>query len=137
MDNAPEQFHTLIASGDVYIRAGKLQTIPQADIVCYGLWADPSLAKNHGVFLSKRESPDSLDFVLQKPAVETLARLMHTHLFLMDIGIWLLSDKAVSVLMKKSNHDCAYTISKGVDAKSIKNYDLYSDFGQAMADSHS
>lgn len=132
MDNAPEQFHTLIASGDVYIRAGKLQTIPQADIVCYGLWADPSLAKNHGVFLSKRESPDSLDFVLQKPAVETLARLMHTHLFLMDIGIWLLSDKAVSVLMKKSNHDCAYTISKGVDAKSIKNYDLYSDFGQAM-----
>lgn len=35
---APEKIHTLIASGDVYIRSEKpLQDIPDADVVCYGL----------------------------------------------------------------------------------------------------
>lgn len=124
MNAAPENMHTLIASGDVYIRAGKLQQIPDADVVCYGLWVDPSLAKNHGVFLSKRETPEILDFVLQKPTVEKLGTLMHTHLFLMDIGIWLLSDKAVNLLMRKS------TAEDGT----ILNYDLYSDFGQALGE---
>lgn len=124
MKAAPEGMHTLIASGDVYIRAGKLQQIPDADVVCYGLWVDPSLAKNHGVFLSKRETPEVLDFVLQKPSVEQLGRLMFTHLFLMDIGIWLLSDKAMNMLMRKS------TGGNG----EILNYDLYSDFGQALGE---
>lgn len=124
MNAAPDGLRTLIASGDVYIRAGKLQEIPDADVVCYGLWVDPSLAKNHGVFLSKRETPEALDFVLQKPSVEKLGELMHSHLFLMDIGIWLLSDKAVNLLMSKST---------GKDGE-ILNYDLYSDFGQALGE---
>ena len=122
MNAAPDGMRTLIASGDVYIRAGKLQQIPDADVVCYGLWVDPSVAKNHGVFLSKRETPEVLDFVLQKPSVEKLGELMQTHLFLMDIGIWILSDKAVSLLMRKSTAE---------DGK-ISNYCLYSDFGQAL-----
>lgn len=124
MKAAPDGLRTLIASGDVYIRAGKLQQIPDADVVCYGLWVDPSLAKNHGVFLSKRETPEVLDFVLQKPSVEQLGQLMFTHLFLMDIGIWLLSDKAVNLLMRKST---------GPNGE-ILNYDLYSDFGQALGE---
>lgn len=124
MNAAPQGLRTLIASGDVYIRAGKLQQIPDADVVCYGLWVDPSLAKNHGVFLSKRETPEVLDFVLQKPSVEKLGELMHSHLFLMDIGIWLLSDKAVNLLMKKSTGENG----------NILNYDLYSDFGQALGE---
>ena len=124
MNAAPDGLRTLIASGDVYIRAGKLQEIPDADVVCYGLWVDPSLAKNHGVFISKRETPEALDFVLQKPSVEKLGELMHSHLFLMDIGIWLLSDKAVNLLMSKST---------GKDGE-ILNYDLYSDFGQALGE---
>ena len=50
MKKAPESLHTLIASGDVYIRANQpLQEIPEVDVVCYGLWVEPSLAKNHGV----------------------------------------------------------------------------------------
>ncbi len=45
MERAPEKLRTLIASGDVYIRAEKpLQEIPDADVVCYGLWVDPLLA---------------------------------------------------------------------------------------------
>ena len=42
-------------------------------------------------FVSSRVTPDKLDFMLQKPSVEELGKLMQTHLFLMDIGIWLLS----------------------------------------------
>ena len=72
MKKAPESLHTLIASGDVYIRANQpLQEIPEVDVVCYGLWVEPSLAKNHGVFVSSRKSPDTLDFMLQKPSLET------------------------------------------------------------------
>ncbi len=122
MDAAPDGLNTLIASGDVFIRAGKLQQIPEADIVCYGLWADTSLASNHGVFFSRRETPEVLDFVLQKPNTDRLQELRQTHLFLMDIGIWLLSDRAVNLLMKKST---------GQDGR-ISNYDLYGDFGQAL-----
>ena len=124
MEKAPSSLHTLIASGDVYIRAGQpLQTIPDADVVCYGLWVDPNLAKNHGVFVSSRVTPDKLDFMLQKPSVEELGKLMQTHLFLMDIGIWLLSDRAVSLLVKRS-----YKEGK------LSYYDMYSDFGLTLGE---
>ena len=88
LENAPDSLHTLIASGDVYIRCSEhLPVIPKADVVCLGLWVDPNLAKNHGVFVSSRRSPDKLEFMLQKPSVEELGSLMKTHFFLMDIGI--------------------------------------------------
>ena len=124
MKNAPESLHTLIASGDVYIRSSKpLQKIPEADVVCYGLWVDPNLAKNHGVFVSSRRNPDKLDYMLQKPSVEELGRLMQTHLFLMDVGIWLLSDRAVELLMKRSYKD-----------GELGFYDMYSEFGLALGE---
>ena len=124
MEKAPESLHTLIASGDVYIRASKpLQNIPDADVVCYGLWVDPNLAKNHGVFVSSRRNPDKLDFMLQKPSVEELGNLMKTHLFLMDIGIWLLSDRAVELLVNRSHKDGQLSF-----------YDMYSEFGLALGE---
>lgn len=124
MEKAPASLHTLIASGDVYIRASQpLQPIPDADVVCYGLWVDPNLAKNHGVFVSSRSCPDKLDFMLQKPSVEELGKLMQTHLFLMDIGIWLLSDRAVDLLIKRSYKE-----------GQLSYYDLYSDFGLTLGE---
>ena len=52
MAMAPESIHTMVVSGDVLIRATQpLQPIPEADVVCYGLWLDASVAKNHGVFV--------------------------------------------------------------------------------------
>lgn len=75
MEKAPASLRTLIASGDVYIRAGQpLQDIPDVDVVCYGLWVDPNLAKNHGVFVSSRSNPDKLDFMLQKPSVDGVGK---------------------------------------------------------------
>ena len=124
MNMAPEKVHTLIASGDVYIRSEKpLQEIPEADVICYGLWVNPSLATHHGVFVSDRKTPDVLDFMLQKPSLAELEGLAKTHLFLMDIGIWLLSDRAVELLMKHSRKK---------DSGNITFYDLYSDYGLAL-----
>lgn len=122
IEEAPESIHTLIASGDVYIRHdGRLRSIPQADVVCYGMWVEPELAKNHGVFVMSRTSPGQLDYMLQKPSVEELGKLMQSHLFLMDIGVWLLSDKAVDVLMKRSCRDGSFSY-----------YDLYAELGLAL-----
>ena len=126
MHKAPDSLHTLIASGDVYIRNSEpLQDIPDMDVVCYGLWVDPALATNHGVFVSDRQTPDKLDFMLQKPSLDDLGKLAQTHLFLMDIGVWLLSDRAMELLMKHS-----YT----ADGKTMKSYDLYSEFGLALGE---
>lgn len=122
MENAPSSFHTMVVSGDVYIRADEhLPEIPDADVVCYGLWADPGLATHHGVFVSSRHTPDVLECMLQKPSIETLKDLMATHLTLLDIGVWLLSDKAVSVLRERSYRNGTLSF-----------YDLYSDFGCAL-----
>ena len=53
MDLAPDNIHTMVVSGDVYIRAAQqLPPVPEADIVCYGLWLDSTIAKDHGVFVS-------------------------------------------------------------------------------------
>ncbi len=124
MAQAPRSLHTLIASGDVYIRSEKpLQAIPEADVVCYGLWVDSTLASHHGVFASHRSAPEQLDFMLQKPTLQELEKLSNTHFYLMDIGIWLLSDRAVEVLMKRSRKE-------GSDE--LGYYDLYSDFGCAL-----
>lgn len=126
MQKAPDSLHTLVASGDVYIRNSmSLQDIPEVDVVCYGLWVDPALATNHGVFVSDRQAPDKLDFMLQKPSLADLGQLAQTHLFLMDIGVWLLSDRAVELLMKHSYE---------ADGKTMKSYDLYSEFGLSLGE---
>ena len=118
MQMAPDSIHTMVVSGDVLIRATQpLLSIPEADVVCYGLWLDASVAKNHGVFVSDRRTPSVLKQMLQKPSVQTLADLQRDHFYMTDIGVWLLSDKAVALLMHRSNG---------------KEYDLYSEFGCAL-----
>jgi len=133
MQQAPSSLHTMIVSGDVYIRAAeRLGQVPEADVVCYGLWLDASIAKNHGVFLSDRRTPSVLKKMLQKPSVETLATLQKDHYYLTDIGIWLLSDKAVRLLMKRSETS---NISPQPSSLSpLKEYDLYSEFGCALGE---
>ena len=123
MAMAPDNIHTMVVSGDVLIRATQpLQPIPEADVVCYGLWLDASVAKNHGVFVSSRRTPTVLKQMLQKPSVQTLTELQKDHFYLTDIGVWLLSDKAVSLLMQRSE-------ASGTSQTGLKEYDLYGEFG--------
>ena len=127
MAMAPDNIHTMVVSGDVLIRATQpLQPIPEADVVCYGLWLDASVAKNHGVFVSSRQTPSVLKQMLQKPSVQTLTDLQRDHFYLTDIGVWLLSDRAVSLLMQRSAlaDSSLFTLHS-----SLKPYDLYSEFG--------
>lgn len=141
LQKAPATLRTLIASGDVLLRATEpLQEIPDADVVCYGLWADPQQASHHGVFLMNRERPTQLDFMLQKPSAEEQSRLMPTHLMLMDIGVWILSDKAVHRLMEKTRRTEKIESSTTPTGKQLElpaNYDLYSEFGCALGENPS
>ncbi len=119
MAEAPRRLTTMIVSGDVYIRAAeRIGQIPDADVVCYGLWLNDNIAKDHGVFVSDRRTPNVLKQMLQKPSMESLAALKKDHFYLTDIGIWLLSDRAVELLQKRS-----------MDGDGIKEYDLYGEFG--------
>ena len=125
---APERIHTMVVSGDVLIRATQpLQPVPDADVVCYGLWLDASVARNHGVFVSERRSPSVLKQMLQKPSVKTLSDLQKDHFYLTDIGVWMLSDKAVRLLMGK-----CYASNASHARNSPGAYDLYSEFGCAL-----
>ncbi|MGN0036753.1 MAG: bifunctional fucokinase/fucose-1-phosphate guanylyltransferase [Bacteroidaceae bacterium] len=122
MQKAPASLHTMVVSGDILVRANEpLQEIPEADVVCYGLWVDPSLAVNHGVFVMDRACPDRLDRMLQKPSIQTLGDLMQNYFFLMDIGVWLLSDRAVDLLRRRSLREGR-----------VSYYDMYTDFGRSL-----
>lgn len=128
MDAAPQSLNTMIVSGDVYIRStAPLQPIPEdADIVCYGLWLGPEIAKDHGVFVSTRNKPAELKCMLQKPSVDTLSALLAEHFYLTDIGVWILSDRAVKALMRHS-------IPNGdIENGKVEYYDMYGTFGCAL-----
>ena len=119
MRAAPDAMHTMVVSGDVLIRStAPMVRVPEADVVCYGLWLGAETARNHGVFVSEQHTPNVLKQMLQKPTIEQLNDLQSDHYYLTDIGLWLLSDRAVEMLMKR----CA----EG------QPYDLYSQFGGAL-----
>ena len=123
MDAAPDRLHTMIVSGDVYIHTSEaIPQVPDADVVCYGLWLDASIARNHGVFFSRHDTPTRLERMLQKPSVEELNTLLQEGYYLTDIGVWLLSDRAVELLRKRS---------RNADGN-LCEYDLYSQFGGAL-----
>lgn len=126
MQQAPDSLHTMVVSGDVLVRTTQpLAPLPQADVVCYGLWLDASVASHHGVFVSDRRTPHVLKQMLQKPSVAELHNLQGSHYYLTDIGIWLLSDRAVELLMRRCMGDIGHI-------RPISPYDLYSDFGRSL-----
>ena len=86
----------------ISVRRSHLQDIPNVDVVCYGLWVT-FISYYTTVCLYQIESPEILGFhATETPSLEDLERLSKTHLFLMDIGILILSDRAIEVLMKRS-----------------------------------
>ena len=130
LDQAPLGVHTLVASGDVLITAGdEIKPLPEADVICFGLWISPEQATNHGVFFCNRQYPSTLEFMLQKPSVGQIRELAPDYFFMMDIGIWLLSDRAVNLLQER----CGW-VSGSQQFKNTfpENYDLYSTFGPSM-----
>lgn len=103
---ASDNARVMVASGDVLVRlGGELPPIPEADVVFFGLWVKPEEAQNFGVMFCDPHNPEELVTFLQKPTPDTIREKSRENAFLIDVGIWLLSERAVDCLMKKSGWD--------------------------------
>ncbi|MEI7661228.1 MAG: L-fucokinase, partial [Bacteroidota bacterium] len=122
--------NTLVVSGDALVRTGPFQAeIPQADVVCVGVHADAITASKHGVFVVSREDPSILEYMLQKPATLELQEIAGERKYLLDAGIWLLSDHAVEVLFRETGWDQGMQkFSNGMPG----HYDLYTGLGSKL-----
>src|SRR5574344_854971 len=87
MNMAPNDLHTLIASGDIILKSNKLPEIPDADVVCYSIKSRFTQIQNHGAFMTSKDHPQELEFMLQKPSVETLTKLSDEYNVTMDVGV--------------------------------------------------
>lgn len=121
-----EDSRWLIGSGDVLLHADLLPPrLPQADVLCLGIWGEPDQATRHGVFFTPKRNPEELAFMLQKPGLEEIREHSRDYFFLLDVGVWLLSGRAMRVLLERSG-------SGEAEAFTIGSYDLYSEFGPAL-----
>ncbi len=103
LDAAPSSARLMVASGDVIIRLGSEPlSIPEADVVCMGLWVTPETACRFGVFFVDRDPPYRLSRFLQKPSITQIRELAEDCLFLADSGMWLLSRRAIDYLMRQT-----------------------------------
>ena len=120
---ASERSRVMVASGDVLVRLdGGLPPIPDADVVFFGLWVKPEEAQNFGVMFCNPDEPEKLVTFLQKPTPDTIRERSREQAFLIDVGIWLLSERAVDCLMKKSGWDA---VKQAFGGGVPDTYDLY------------
>jgi galactokinase/mevalonate kinase-like predicted kinase len=130
LDKAPPSLNTLVASGDVLVwNEERLPEIPDVDVVCVGLWSSPESASNHGVFFTPRSKPEQFEFMLQKPSPDVIQEKASQFLFLLDVGIWMFSSRAIEVLMKKCGWDSA---TQSYPNGQPDEFDLYTAFGEAL-----
>jgi galactokinase/mevalonate kinase-like predicted kinase len=120
----------MITSGDVLLQfARDLPPFPKVDVLGLGMWVAPEKAKDFGVFFSPRNQPTELAFFLQKPSASRIRELAEQYLCLVDTGMWLLSERAVRVLMER----CGWVEEKRAFAGgTARTYELYAQFGLAL-----
>jgi galactokinase/mevalonate kinase-like predicted kinase len=128
LEHGPASLVAMVAAGDVILRFGpSLPPFPEVDVLGLGMLVRAETAKDHGVFLCPRSRPDELEFFLQKPDPERLADLSEDYVFLVDTGMWLLSERAVDVLMRKAGWDGARFAAGGATG-----FELYAELGLAL-----
>ena len=126
LDAAGQNPRVMIASGDVLLRSRQLQSpLPDADVVLLGMWTSPEIAQNYGVMFVDRSDPQQLRTFLQKPNTDEIRERSRDTAFLVDIGVWLLSQRAVECLMKKSGWDES---SLQFQNQIPNSYDLYGEW---------
>lgn len=130
LEQAPASTVALIASGDVLLRFGHdLPPFPDVDVLGFGMWVTPETAKDFGVFFTPRENPQQLSCFLQKPSPSRIRELGADYLSLVDTGMWLLSQRAIDVLLRRCGwNPTREEFQNGVPSR----YELYSQFGLAL-----
>ncbi|PID91116.1 MAG: bifunctional fucokinase/L-fucose-1-P-guanylyltransferase, partial [Bacteroidetes bacterium] len=132
LSHAPPNYRTLVGSGDVmFLYGDRFNALPEADVLVFGLWVPDEVASRHGVFFSRRTSPEELAFVKQKPGLNELQSSAEDYLYLMDSGIVLMNEKATRLLMER----CGWNADRGrFKNGSPAYYDLYSDMLTAFGE---
>ncbi len=131
--HAPPATAVMITSGDVLLRFGRaLPPFPDVDMLGLGMWLAPERACDFGIFCAPRGHPTELAFTLQKPPAAKLRELSETYISLVDTGMWLLSARAVRVLMERCGWDAQTSQFHGGRPAT---YELYAKFGLALGTS--
>lgn len=120
----------MITSGDVLLRFGSnLPKLPEADIVALGMRVEPEQAEHFGVFFTGRELNGEINCFFQKPPAARITELARDYGFLVDTGVWLLSERAVMTLMNKCGWD---EKTQNFSANVADFYELYARFGLSL-----
>jgi galactokinase/mevalonate kinase-like predicted kinase len=128
--HAGQAYAALVTSGDVLLRfARTLPAFPAVDVLGLGMWVAPDKAKDFGVFFTPRHQPGALAFFLQKPQPARIRELETQYFPLVDTGMWLLSARAVRVLMEKCGWQTPAQEFAGGQAAA---YELYAEFGLGL-----
>lgn len=128
--HAPEHYRVIVACGDVLIQADHAMPVfPEADVLIAGIPASPEEAANHGVMFCPPEHPAELAFFLQKPSAAHINERSRKYNYFLDTGIWLFSENAINVLLKK----CGWNNASETFTESIAGtYELFDSFGPAL-----
>jgi galactokinase/mevalonate kinase-like predicted kinase len=124
---APQAYRLMVACGDVLVTYDRwAPSFPRADVLIVGLTAPPDEAQRHGVMVCPRDEPERLLAFLHKPSAERIRALAGEYAYYLDTGIWLLSARALRVLMSRCGwRDTVHDFAGGRPAA----YELYGTFG--------
>ncbi|MHB1458778.1 MAG: fucose pyrophosphorylase domain-containing protein, partial [Armatimonadota bacterium] len=130
LDHIPDNIVAMVTSGDVLLKFGRdIPLMQTADVIAMGMKVSPQQAESFGVFFTQQTGTHDVEFFLQKPASSQIEQLAKEYDFLVDTGIWLLSEDAVMALMSK----CGWDESNQVFVNEHPDkYELYSGFGLSL-----
>ncbi len=128
--HAPASYRVMIACGDVLLTNQSFTpAFPEADVLIVGMRSTPDEGSRHGVLFCRDAATGTLDFFLQKPPAEKTRLLADSHSFYLDTGVWLLSARAVAVLLSK----CGWSSDLQQYADGTpSHYELFDRFGLAL-----
>lgn len=127
---ASAPYVALVTSGDVLLRFGPLEApLPEADVLAFGMEVAPEVAQHFGVFFSPQDAPENVAFFLQKPPAARIRELSARCRFLIDTGMWLLSERAVETLLLRCGWDDERQEFRGGAPAA---YELYAGMGLGL-----
>ncbi|MCX6362246.1 MAG: bifunctional fucokinase/fucose-1-phosphate guanylyltransferase [Armatimonadetes bacterium] len=134
----------LVSSGDTLLRfSGVLGRLPEADVVIVGVRLEPELARSFGLLFMEPQG-GRLAFVEQKPEPRRIRRLASERKYLADTGVWLLSARAVTRLLRRTGCldgfnsaeplDLYRVLGESLGSQPLRRDDHFSDLTCAVAE---